>query len=119
MIAKIQTYALVILCGALLYFYYDNSSLKKELNVTIKDKEILSENVKNQEQFYLLLRKLNQELHITLILISHDIDVIAGEVTEFACINQTVVYYGEPKKFFMDNYLEKLYGKNIKQILHQ
>lgn len=83
------------------------------------DEPTVGVDVKNQEQFYLLLRKLNQELNITLILISHDIDVVAGEVTEFACINQTVVYYGEPKKFFMDNYLEKLYGKNIKQILHQ
>jgi preprotein translocase subunit SecF len=62
MIAKIQTYALVILCGALLYFYYDNSSLKKELNVTIKDKEILSENVKNQEQYITQVKNEIQEI---------------------------------------------------------
>lgn len=87
--------------------------------VIFLDEPTVGVDVKNQEKFYLLLRKLNQDLNITLILISHDIDVIANEVTEFACINQTVVYYGEPEKFFMDNYLEKLYGKNIKQILHQ
>jgi tRNA nucleotidyltransferase/poly(A) polymerase len=33
----------------------------------------------------------NHELDLTLVLVSHDIDVIANEATELACINQTLV----------------------------
>ena len=51
MFAKIQIYALLILCTSLLYVYYDNGLLKEELKETIAEKEILSENVKNQEQY--------------------------------------------------------------------
>lgn len=51
MFAQIQTYALVGLFAVLVYLYYDNTMLNMELNKTIKDKELLSENVKNQEQY--------------------------------------------------------------------
>ncbi len=73
---------------------------------------------KTQEQFYALLKKLNETLNLTLILVSHDIDVIAHEVTEIAFVNQTLIYHGTPEKMLSGDYLQKLYGKNIKFILH-
>ncbi len=71
-----------------------------------------------QEQFYLLLQKLRREKHLTIMLVSHDIDVIATQVNKFACVNQELVYHGEPKEFIKQDYLEKLYGKNLRFILH-
>lgn len=93
-------------------------ALAGEPEVIFLDEPTVGVDVKTQEQFYVLLKKLNQELGITLILVSHDIDVIASEVTELACINQTLIYHGEPKEFIKGDYLQKLYGKNIRQILH-
>ncbi len=82
------------------------------------DEPTVGVDMKNQEQFYALLKKLNQELQVTLVLVSHDIDVIANEATELACINQELVYHGVPKNFFAPDYLQKLYGKDTKLILH-
>ncbi len=93
-------------------------ALAGEPEVIFLDEPTVGVDVKTQEQFYMLLRKLNQELGLTLVLVSHDIDVIAGEATELACINQTLVYHGEPAEFVKGDYLQKLYGKNIRQILH-
>lgn len=93
-------------------------ALAGEPEVIFLDEPTVGVDVATQEQFYSLLKKLNQEVGLTLILISHDIDVIANEVTELACINQTLVYHGEPKKFITGNYLEKLYGRNTHMILH-
>jgi len=93
-------------------------ALAGEPEVIFLDEPTVGVDVKTQEQFYTLLEQLNKELGLTLILISHDIDVIASEVTELACINQTLVYHGEPKEFVKGDYLQKLYGKNIRQILH-
>ncbi len=86
--------------------------------VIFLDEPTVGIDVKTQEQFYSLLKRLNQELGLTLVLVSHDIDVIANEATELACINQTLVYHGEPKEFIKGDYLQKLYGKNIRLILH-
>jgi zinc transport system ATP-binding protein len=74
--------------------------------------------VKNQEQFYNLLSTLNSKYNLTLILISHDIDVVAHEATELACINQSLVYHGSPKEFIKGDYLKNLYSKEVKFILH-
>lgn len=86
--------------------------------VIFLDEPTVGIDVQTQESFYALLKKLNREMGLTLLLVSHDIDVIANEATELACINQTLIYHGEPKEFVKGEYLQKLYGKNIRQILH-
>jgi zinc transport system ATP-binding protein len=61
---------------------------------------------------------MNEDLDLTLVIISHDLDVISNEATELACINQNLVYHGPPKEFFQKDYFERLYGKGVKFILH-
>jgi len=58
----------------------------------------------SQEQFYKILRKLNSDLGITLVLISHDVDVITQEVTEIAAINRDLIFYGEAKDFVKEEH---------------
>lgn len=93
-------------------------ALAGEPEVILLDEPTVGVDIKTQEQFYLLLKRLNQELGLTLVLVSHDIDVVAAEATELACINQTLIYHGVPETFVKGDYLEKLYSKNIRQILH-
>jgi zinc transport system ATP-binding protein len=66
-----------------------------------------------------LLKKLNQENGLTIILVSHEIDVIAKEVNKVACINKNLVYHGQPQKLLEGNLIEKLYGKSQRLIAHQ
>jgi len=93
-------------------------ALSAQAKIIFLDEPTTGVDIHSQEQFYLLLEKLNRELGITLILISHDIDVVTREVTEVACINQTLVYHGNPEKFIKEDYLKKLYGEKMKFILH-
>ncbi len=93
-------------------------ALATEPKIIFLDEPTVGVDVATQEQFYRLLEKLNQTLGLTLVLVSHDIDVIANEATELACINQTLVYHGSPKEFVKGEYLQQLYGKNLKFILH-
>lgn len=72
----------------------------------------------SQEQFYSLLKKLNREMGITLVMISHDVDVVSEEVGEVACINQSLVYHGLARKLTKPK-LEKLYHKGMKIITHR
>lgn len=72
----------------------------------------------SQEQFYRLLKKMNKEIGLTLILISHDIEVISHEVTEIACINKKLVYEGNPKGLLSHKNLREIYGKNVTFITH-
>lgn len=93
-------------------------ALAGEPEIIFLDEPTAGVDVKAQEQFYALLKKLNQTLELTLILVSHDIDVVANEATELACINQELVYHGTPHTFIKGDYLNRLYGKETKFILH-
>jgi zinc transport system ATP-binding protein len=93
-------------------------ALAGEPAVLFLDEPTTGIDVDAQEQFYILLDRLNKEKGITLVLVSHDVDVVTHEATEVACINQSLVYHGEPKEFVKGDYLEKLYSKGIRHILH-
>jgi len=79
--------------------------------VIVLDEPTVGVDVKTQKQFYSLLQKLNTQLHLTLILVSHELDIVAHEATEIAYINRELVYCGFPEKFLHTEYFEKLSGK--------
>ncbi len=93
-------------------------ALAGEPEVIFLDEPTTGVDLETQEQFYKILTKLNREKDLTLVLVSHDVDVIAQEATELACINQTLVYHGEPKDFVKGDYLQNLYGKGLRHVLH-
>ncbi len=93
-------------------------ALANEPQVIFLDEPTVGVDINTQEAFYKLLKKLNLELNITLILISHDVDVVAHEVTELACVNKTLLYESKPPDFFKNGGLEKIYGNQVKLVLH-
>lgn len=88
-------------------------ALAGEPEVIILDEPTTGVDVRTQKQFYTLLQKLNRELHLTLVLVSHELDIVAHESCEIAYINKTLVYHGVPKSFLQSAYFEKLTGKGI------
>jgi zinc transport system ATP-binding protein len=93
-------------------------ALAGEPEILFLDEPTVGVDVAAQEDFYLLLKTLNQELGLTLILVSHDIDVVASQATELACINNTLIYHGTPHAFDANEHMRRLYGKEIKYIVH-
>lgn len=86
-------------------------ALATEPEVIFLDEPTVGVDVKTQKQFYALLRKLNRELNLTLVLVSHELDVVAHESTELGYINRTLEYYGDPEEFLKGKYFHELIGK--------
>lgn len=93
-------------------------ALTSNPRLLVLDEPTIGIDLHAQEQFYVLLQTLRKKKNLTIILVSHDIDVIAAEATTFACLNQNLIYHGTPHDFIKDDYLKKLYGHNIRLILH-
>jgi zinc transport system ATP-binding protein len=72
-----------------------------------------------QSSFYALLHHLNREREVTLILVSHDIGVVAKEVTKLACLNRRLVFHGSPGDFLSDAALTALYGPAMRVVSHR
>jgi zinc transport system ATP-binding protein len=93
-------------------------ALASKPKLLVLDEPTVGVDVESQASFYKLLRGLNQNHKLSLILVSHDIDVVAHEVSEVACINRTIVCHGKTQDIFKSNFMEKLYGKELEFVVH-
>ena len=71
---------------------------------------------KMHDEFYELLRKLNREVGLTLVLISHDIEMVTKEAMHIACIDRTLVCHTSPEEFLKDSESKNMWGQNVKII---
>lgn len=86
-------------------------ALASEPEIIFLDEPTVGVDVKTQKQFYSLLRKLNKEIDLTLVLVSHELDVVAHQSTELGYISKTLEYYGNPNEFLKGEYFHKLIGQ--------
>lgn len=93
-------------------------ALASEPRILILDEPDVGVDVTSQEKFYAFIEDLNSKFGITVLLISHDIDVVAHQVKTVLCLNKRLVCHGSPKKFISEEYMQELYGKKVKFILH-
>jgi len=94
-------------------------SLAGEPKMLILDEPSVGVDIAAQEKFYTFIEDLNQNHGLAIIFVSHDIDVVAHEVKCLLCLNKSLVCHGLPREFMKEEYLEKLYGKKVKFILHR
>lgn len=79
--------------------------------IIVLDEPTVGVDEKTQKEFYRLMQKLNTQLELTLILVTHELAIISREATEIAYINRTLVYHGVPKEFMHSTYFANLSGK--------
>lgn len=106
------------LSGGQQQLVYIARALVSDPQILILDEPMVGIDIESQENFYNFLQTLNKQRNITLIIVSHDIDLLLHEVKKVACINKTLICDLQPKEFIKDNYLEKIYGKSRRFLLH-
>lgn len=67
---------------------------------------------------YQLMRRLNQEQGLTLVLVSHDIEKITTEAMHIACLDHRLVCHNSPAEFLADSSLVDLFGEKTRVITH-
>ena len=93
-------------------------ALASEPELLVLDEPLVGVDAEAQERFYDLLRHLHRDLKVTLVMVSHDVGVIASEVTTLACLNHTLVYHGEPHAFVESDALGALYHTGVRIVSH-
>lgn len=73
---------------------------------------------KSEKDFYQLLQKLNKEMGITLVIVSHDIEKLTQEVMHIVCINQTLTCHTTPEEFIKESQTSNMFGQDVKIITH-
>jgi zinc transport system ATP-binding protein len=71
-----------------------------------------------KEEFYALLRKLNQDLHLTVILVTHDIEGIAYDAMHIACINKTLFFHNTLEDLLKETDPAHVHEKDLRLVSH-
>ena len=90
-----------------------------EPKMLILDEPEVGIDIAGQEEFYTFLDKLNQESGLTIIFVSHDIELISHSVRSVLCLNRRLLCHGSPREFIKEEYIDQLYGKKVKFIFHE
>jgi zinc transport system ATP-binding protein len=57
-----------------------------------------------RDEFYALLRTLNRDLHLTVVLITHDLEGMAHEAMHVACVDVTLFYHASAQAFLTETH---------------
>ncbi len=79
-------------------------------DVLLFDEPTAGIDVGGEETIYNLLKKLKDERGFTILLISHDLNIVYKYANNVICINKEMVCYGEPNSVLDPASLAKLYG---------
>jgi zinc transport system ATP-binding protein len=81
------------------------------------DEPVAGIDAAGQEQFHAMLRRLNQENGMAILIVSHDIGAVMREATTCACINRTMRFHG-PAHRITSRELSDLYGVPVDVLIH-
>ena len=79
-------------------------------DVLLFDEPTTGIDVGGEETIYNLLEKLNKERSMTILLISHELNIVYKYATNVICLNKEMICYGTPSQVLDPESLAKLYG---------
>lgn len=79
-------------------------------DVLLFDEPTTGIDVGGEETIYNLLSKLNKERSMTILLISHELNIVYKYAANVLCLNKEMVCYGIPSEVLDPESLSKLYG---------
>ncbi len=74
--------------------------------------------IHGQEVFYALLRRIQKERNLTVILVSHDIGVVHNVASRVLCVNQTLQCSGPPEVVLTPEKIKELYNTDSSLYIH-
>lgn len=74
--------------------------------------------IEGSRTFYEILEHLNKTHNVTIVIISHEVNMVHTFATEVLCLNKDLYCKGIPKSVITDEMLKNLYGENFEMRQH-
>jgi zinc transport system ATP-binding protein len=94
-------------------------SLLGSPNVLLFDEPTSGVDVVGEETVYTMLGKLKTEHNLTILLISHELDIVEKHTSKVLCLNKENICYGPPLKVMSKEVIDKLFREEVHLYKHK
>ena len=95
------------------------SALVDDPSVLLFDEPTSGIDVGGEETIYSLLHKFWKEKGLTILLVTHDLNIVWEHANKVLCLNKKKLCLGTPNEVLSPENLKKLYQSNIKFYKHE
>jgi len=74
--------------------------------------------IEGQERFYDLVKRLKREKGLTVIMISHDLNIVYRFADNVICMNRKLICTGKPQEALTDEVIKSIYGEMMGAYIH-
>lgn len=93
-------------------------SLMDRPRLLILDEPSAGIDVQGQETIYNLLRRIQEQEHLTLLLVSHELEIVMQYATQVLCLNRKLLCAGAPREILSNELLQQMYGAPVSHFAH-
>lgn len=93
-------------------------TLVSKPELLILDEPTTGVDINARKDFYDMLRKLNRDEHITILIVSHDLTAVTKYVNKVACLNKKLLFHGTHKEFCSSKVVSGLFGHEKHIVCH-
>ncbi|MEK4424645.1 metal ABC transporter ATP-binding protein [Solibacillus sp. FSL K6-1523] len=93
-------------------------ALVAQPKLLILDEPTVGIDHENVQAFYDMLAHLNVQHQMTMILVTHDVDIVSDRISHVACLNQTIHFHGYKNDFdtLSQEQIDAWYGHSVRKI---
>ena len=93
-------------------------ALAGDPDILLFDEPTAGVDIKGEETVYGLLRKLQKEKNLTILLITHDLNVVYKYSSDVLCMSKDNICHAKPKEVLSPEMLEEIYDMPVKFYKH-
>ena len=92
--------------------------LVSDPEIMFLDEPTVGIDAKSEEAVYCLLARLNQELGLTVVMVTHDISAITVHANKLICLGENGLFIHDPKEGMTAEFVTEMYGYGVNLHLH-
>ncbi len=94
-------------------------ALVNEPKIIFFDEPVSGIDITGEKNFYDLIKHLNTEHDVTVVLVSHEIDIVFQYASQVICLNRKLICTGKPENVINENTLKSLYSQDVALYQHK
>ena len=94
-------------------------ALEPEPELLLLDEPAAGIDVKGQEQFYDLIDRVNRERGTTILLVSHDINMVSRHAHQVMCLKDGVIHCQAPPREITPEIIQQIFGTQHGMFVHE